>query len=123
MSPVYEQAVLGAVRLDGAAYWRGADVVTADVFVEPAHVEIFEAIAELAKQGKPVDHVTMADELPQHAGYLYSNSENCTVANVRAYAEEVRKAAEGRRVKRAGQRIASMQCSYSEAQQILAEVA
>ena len=123
MSSVYEQAVLGAVMLDGAAYWRVADVVTADDFVEPAHVEIFEAIAELAKQGKPVDPVTMADELPQHAGYLYSNSENCTVANVRAYAEEVRKAAEGRRVKRAGQRIASMQCSYSEAQQILAEVA
>lgn len=123
MSSVYEQAVLGAVMLDGDSYWRVADVIGAGDFTDPVHVEIFDAIAEMVKAGKPVDPITMGDALPRHAGYLCDISANCTTANVRAYAEEVRKAAEGRRVKRAGQQIASMQCSYTEAQQILAAVA
>jgi replicative DNA helicase len=123
MSSGYEQAVLGAVMLDEASYWRVADLIGANDFSDPAHAEIFEAIGGLAKQGKPVDPVTMGDVLPQHAGYLCDIAANCTVANVRHYAEEVRKAGEGRRVKRAGQQIAATQCSYSEAQQILAAVA
>lgn len=123
MSSVYEQAVLGAVMLDGDSYWRVADVISADDFTDPVHVEIFDAIAEMVKAGKPVDPITMGEAMPSHRGYLCDISANCTTANVRAYAEEVRKAAEGRRVKRAGQQIASMQCSYAEAQQILAAVA
>lgn len=119
----YEQAVIGAMMLDENAYWRVADVVRVDDFTTAVNAEIFEAIADLCKQGKPVDPVTMGEELPQHAAYMLDVCSNCTTSSARHYAEEVRKAGEMRRVNVAGQKIAAMHCGYAEAQRILAEVA
>ena len=119
----YEQAVIGALMLNASAYWQVADIIAATDFTEARHVEIFNAIASLCQQGKPVDPVTMGDELPQHTTYLYELGGNSTGANARHYAEEVRGASENRRVKVAGRKIAVADCTYAEAQRILAEVA
>jgi replicative DNA helicase len=119
----YEQAVIGAMMLDENAYWGVADIVRTDDFAVPVNAEIFEAIAELCKRGKPVDPVTMGEELPQHASYMLDVCNGCSTTSARHYAEEVRKAGEMRRVNVAGQKITAMHCGYSDAQRILAEVA
>jgi replicative DNA helicase len=123
MSLSYEQAVLGAIMCDESAYWKISDLIGEADFTDSRNVEIFNAISELCAKGKPVDAVTMGDVLPQYDTYLYQMAGNATVANVRAYAEEVRLASEGRRVKAAGQRIALGGVTYGEAQRILADVA
>jgi replicative DNA helicase len=123
MSLSYEQAVLGAVMLDGATFWQVADIVSEADFADRRHAEIFGAIRELCKLGKPVDAVTMGDVLPQFDAYMIEMANNATAANVRAYAEEVRLVSEGRRVTEAGRRIALGGVSFGEAQRILADVA
>jgi replicative DNA helicase len=123
MSLSYEQAVLGAVMLDGATFWQVADIVSEADFADRRHAEIFGAIRELCKLGKPVDAVTMGDALPQFDAYMIETANNATAANVRAYAEEVRLVSEGRRVTEAGRRIALGGVSFGEAQRILADVA
>jgi replicative DNA helicase len=123
MSLSYEQAVLGAVMLDGATFWKVADLIGEADFSDKRHAEIFGAIRELCKQGKPVDAVMMGDVLPQYDTYMIEMASNATASNVRAYAEEVRLASEGRRVTAAGQRIALGGVTYGEAQRILADVA
>ena len=123
MSAAYEEAVLGAVMLDGATYWKVCDVIGAGDFSVPRNAEIFGAIHELCQQGKPVDAVTMGEALPQYAADMYEMAGASTVANVRGYAEEVRSASEARRVKAAGKRIAVGNMTYGEAQRVLADVA
>lgn len=123
MSLAYEQAVLGAVMLEPSAYWKVSDLLTSADFTDRRNVEIFDTIASLCRLGKPIDAVTMGDELPQYSDYLLAMTDAAIPSNVRAYAEEVRIASEGRRVKVAGQKIAIGNVSYGEAQQILASVA
>lgn len=123
MSAAYEQAVIGAMMLDESGYWRIADALTSADFVDSRNAEIFDAIAELCHKGKPVDPVTMGDVLPQHAQYLCDVCASCTTANIRHYADEVRALAESRRVKVAGQRIVATNCTFAEAQRLLADVA
>ena len=120
----YEQAVIGAIMLDATAYWQVADMIGASDFAEPKHQTIFAAIVELAENSKPVDAVTMGDELPEFSDYLLTIATNTPgSANVRAYAEELRKASEIRRVKRAGLEIAGCGEGFVEAHRILAGVA
>lgn len=123
MSLSYEQAVLGAVMLDGSVFWQVADIVSEADFYDRRHAEIFGAIRELCKVGKPVDAVTMGDVLPQFDTYMLEMAGGATVANARAYAEEVRLVSEGRRVTEAGRRIALGGVSFGDAQRILADVA
>lgn len=120
----YEQSVLGAMMLDASSYWQVADLISSSDFADERHERLFDAMAELAKAGKPIDAVTMGDVVPELAHYLVGIADATpSAANIRAYAEEVRKASEVRRVKRAGQQIATMHCTYTEAQRILANVA
>lgn len=120
----YEQSVLGAMMLDASSYWQVADLISSSDFADERHERLFDAMAEMAKAGKPIDAVTMGDVVPELAHYLVGIADATpSAANIRAYAEEVRKASEVRRVKRAGQQIAMMHCTYTEAQRILANVA
>lgn len=118
----YEQAVLGAMMLDASSYWRVADLIGAADFGDGRNAELFDVIAERCKKDRPVDAVTLGDEFPHYASYLYEIAGSSTVSSARAYAEEVRQHAENRRVKIAGQKIASSGCGYVEAQRYLAEV-
>ncbi len=97
-----EQAVLGGLLLDTAAWDQVGDSVGAEDFYRPDHRLIFEAIAELVAQSKVCDVVTVSEQLDrigklQDAGglaYLGTLARDTpTAANVRAYAQIVRERA------------------------------
>lgn len=111
-----EQAVLGGLLLDSAAWDNVADVLTAEDFYRADHKLIFQAIATLAANSKPTDVVTVVGELErrselEQAGGMATVGtlarETPTAANVRAYAEIVRERSILRALVTAGTEIAS----------------
>ena len=111
-----EQAVLGGLLLDSAAWDNVADAVTQEDFYRPDHRLIFGAIAELAAEAKPCDVVTVSQHLERGGqleaagGLAYLSSvarDTPSAANVRAYAEIVRERSLLRQLIRAGTDIAS----------------
>lgn len=58
-----ERAVLGAVLADNTLLTAVAEVVSAEDFASPAHTQIFAAMLKLDGAGKPVDHLTLSEEL------------------------------------------------------------
>ena len=95
-----EQSVLGALMLDSNAFDRIADVLKAHDFYRAEHGAIFAAIQSLHSRGKPVDVVTVAESIDQagrggdtgglaYLGELAANTPSA--ANIRHYAESVRK--------------------------------
>src|SRR5262249_17967846 len=111
-----EQAVLGGLLLDPAAWDNVADVVLPEDFYRPDHKLIFEAIATLSTTGKPSDIVTVNGELERRSelekagGLAYLSTlarETPTAANIRAYAEIVRERSILRQLIHAGTEIAS----------------
>jgi len=111
-----EQAVLGGLLLDSAAWDNVADVLTAEDFYRADHKLIFQAIAALASTSKPTDVVTVVGELERRseldqAGGMASVGtlarETPSAANVRAYADIVRERSILRQLVTAGTEIAS----------------
>jgi len=111
-----EQAVLGGLLLDPAAWDNVADVVVSADFYRPDHKLIFEAIGSLAGNAQPCDVVTVAGELERMSqlepagGLAYVGSlarDTPTAANVRAYADIVRERSLLRQLIHAGTEIAS----------------
>ena len=92
----HEQAVLGALLLDSTAFDE-VGLSSAD-FVEGTHRKVFTSIESLINQGKPIDLITISDELKKGNGgmsdaYLASlTSAVPTSANVGYYADLVREA-------------------------------
>ncbi len=58
-----EESLLGAMMLSAGAIADAAGVVTASDFYKPAHGHVYDAIHTLYASGRPVDSVTVADEL------------------------------------------------------------
>jgi replicative DNA helicase len=58
-----ERAVLGAVLADSTVVASVAEVVHADDFSSPAHGQIFAAMLALDGTQRPVDHLTLSEEL------------------------------------------------------------
>ncbi|MDR1517323.1 MAG: replicative DNA helicase [Dysgonamonadaceae bacterium] len=58
-----EEAVLGALMLEKDAYSIISDILKPESFYDPAHQLIFDAIQGLAMQQKPVDVLTVVEEL------------------------------------------------------------
>jgi replicative DNA helicase len=111
-----EQAVLGGLLLDPAAWDNVADVIVAEDFYRPDHKLIFQAIGALAGTSKPSDVVTVVgelerrSELEQAGGLAYLGSlarDTPTAANVRAYADIVRERSILRQLVTAGSEIAA----------------
>jgi replicative DNA helicase len=111
-----EQAVLGGLMLDDAAWDNVADAVIEQDFYRPDHQLIFAAITALAGEGKPCDVVTVSQHLErsgklENAGglaYLSAIARDTpSAANVRAYADIVRERSLLRQLIRAGTDIAS----------------
>jgi replicative DNA helicase len=95
-----EQAVLGGLMLDNRGWDAIADRVTADDFYRRDHQLIFEGIADLAARNEPFDAVTLSEALErkslseQTGGLIYLAGlvrDTPSAANIRAYAEIVRK--------------------------------
>jgi replicative DNA helicase len=111
-----EQAVIGGLLLDPAAWDQVADSVNDEDFYRPDHRLIFEAIAALCLESKPPDVVTVSEwlerrgKLDDAGGLAYLATlarETPTAANVRAYAQIVRERALLRALVSAGGEIAS----------------
>ena len=64
-----EQAVLGGLMLDKAAWDQVGDVIVTDHFFRPDHQAIFDSIASLAAEAQPTDPVTVSEHL-QRLGKL-----------------------------------------------------
>ena len=111
-----EQAVIGGLLLDTAAWDNVADVIRQEDFYRPDHQLIFEAIGTLAGGGKPCDVVTVSEHLERNGkleaagGLAYLGSvarDTPTAANVRAYADIVRERSLLRQLITAGTAIAA----------------
>ena len=120
-----EQAVLGALMLSKDAYWQVADILHVDDFSTGEHRLIAQGIAELTKNHKPCDAVTLAEwfagqdiaELVGGMGYIIQLANNTpSAANIRAYAEIVASHAMRRRVIDVGAKIAKIEGNDSLAQ-------
>lgn len=58
-----ERSVLGAILLDNAAYAYVAELLLADDFSSDAHRRVFARMVALAETGRPIDPVTLTEEL------------------------------------------------------------
>jgi replicative DNA helicase len=94
-----EQSVLGGLMLDNRAWDIIADRIRENDFYRHDHRLIYNVIATLSKQNKPVDCLTVTELLKElreleNAGgevYLYELANNTpSVANIAAYADIVR---------------------------------
>ena len=111
-----EQAVLGGLMLDGAAWDAVADIVTAGDFYRRDHRLIFEAIAGVVEQRGGCDAVTVSEhlerggQLEETGGLAYLGTivrDTPGATNVRAYAEIVRERSILRQLVTAGGEIAA----------------
>ncbi len=58
-----EEAVLGALMLEKEAYTAVSDILKPESFYDTAHQRIYEAIVELASQQRPIDMLTVTQQL------------------------------------------------------------
>ncbi len=111
-----EQAVLGGLMLDVAAWDAVADIVTAGDFYRRDHRLIFEAIAGVVEHRGACDAVTVSEhlersgQLDETGGLAYLGTivrDTPGATNVRAYAEIVRERSILRQLVTAGGEIAA----------------
>ncbi|MEK8128966.1 replicative DNA helicase [Paenibacillus filicis] len=111
-----EQAVLGAILLDGDALVTAMERITDEDFYRGAHKHIFEAMIEIAEANEPVDLITLTarlqnkQQLEEIGGITYlSELANAvpTAANVDYYAQIVEEKSMLRRLIRAATQIVS----------------
>ena len=102
-----EQSVLGAMLMDKEAVAAALDICSSDDFYSRQYGVIFESIAELFDEGKPVDMITVQAKLkekdvpPEVAGIDFIRSifdYSPTSANVKSYAGIVHEKAVKRRL-------------------------
>nr|WP_019537193.1 replicative DNA helicase [Paenibacillus ginsengihumi] len=111
-----EQAVLGAILLDGDALVTAMERINSDDFYRTAHQLIFEAMIEIAEENEPVDLITLTarlqdkQQLEDVGGLSYlSELANAvpTAANIDYYAQIVEEKSMLRRLIRAATQIVS----------------
>src|SRR5579859_2781972 len=61
-----ERAILGAILLDNFAYNQAAESLHAEDFSLDSHRRIYLRMMELVESGRPVDFVTLTEQLGQH---------------------------------------------------------
>src|SRR5205809_675688 len=61
-----ERAILGAIILDNFAYIQAAESLHAEDFSLDSHRRIYLRMMELAETGRPIDFVTLTEQLGQH---------------------------------------------------------
>jgi replicative DNA helicase len=58
-----ERSILGAILLDNLAYNEAAETLKADDFYLDSHRRLFNRIMDLMETGRPVDIITLTEEL------------------------------------------------------------
>ena len=66
-----EQVVLGALMIDSVAFAVVSEILHPEIFYEPRHQHIYEAIRQLHMDDVPVDFMTVTEEL-KRLGYIDS---------------------------------------------------
>jgi len=94
-----ERSVLGAILLDNTAYNQAASHLTPDDFFLDSHRRLFTRIMGLADRSRPIDLVTLCEDLMQNseleavggAGYISSLTDGLPrYANIEHYAKIVK---------------------------------
>ena len=107
-----EESVIGALMLDDSCHFTVFDLVSFEHFYDRDLAGIFKVIQELSRAGKPVDMVTVSDEINRRNEsnsddmfkYLGSIMRNTpSAANVKAYCEVMRDRYKGRQIRAACQ--------------------
>ena len=62
-APEVEKAVLGALMIDRDAYMEVCELLHVESFYEPRHQKIFAAIQQLSLEEKPIDVLTVTEQL------------------------------------------------------------
>ncbi len=127
-----EASLLGALLIDSDAIVKIADIIGAADFYEERHRHIFEAISHLYEQHRPIDVLTLSDQL-KGAGFLEAVGGAAylteltnfvpTAAHAEQYAEIVSQKAIRRRLINASQDIVGMGFNESTNLQELIEEA
>jgi len=61
-----ERAILGAILLDNSSYPQAAEFLRADDFSLDSHRRIYLRMMELSESGRPIDFVTLTEQLGQN---------------------------------------------------------
>ena len=94
-APEVEKAVLGALMIDKDAYVEVCEILRAESFYEPRHQKIYAAIQQLTVDEKPVDLLTVTEQLSKNGdldevggpGYIADlSSRVATSANIEYHA-------------------------------------
>lgn len=118
-----EQAVLGAILLDGEALVTVMERIKGDDFYKASHQRIFEAMVEISEQNEPIDLVTITSKLQDKqqindaggVSYLTELANAVpTAANVNYYAQIVEEKSILRRLIRTATQIVSSGFASSE---------
>lgn len=127
-----EASMLGAVLIDSDAIVRIADVVDIEDFYDERHQRIFEAIKKLYEKHRPIDVLTLSNQLKEDsfldiiggAAYLTELTNFVpTAAHVEHYAEIVAQKAIRRRLIKASQEIVGLGYDETKSVQELIEEA
>ena len=118
-----EKALLGAIILDP----NQIDLLTVrpEDFHEPKHEVIFRTIRQMRLDGKPVDQITLNDQLPKgfDPRLIYELTDYAPTASIAPYyAQLVTEAATERRLKILSETISNGLVSPEEAQEKIGEI-
>ena len=61
-----ERSILGAILLDNSLYDQAAEHLTPDDFSLDAHRRVYSRMRDLQESGRPVDMITLVEELDRH---------------------------------------------------------
>ncbi len=61
-----ERSILGAILLDNSLYDQAAENLTPDDFSLDAHRRVYSRMRDLQESGRPVDMITLVEELDRH---------------------------------------------------------
>lgn len=131
-NPEAEASLLGAILIDADALVKIADSISPDVFYDPRHKHIYEAVQRLYEKRSPIDVLTLADQLRSNealelvggASYLTELTNFVpTAAHVEQYAQIVAQKALRRRLIKASQEIVDLSYDESKALNELVEEA
>jgi replicative DNA helicase len=109
-----EASLLGAILIDSDAVVKVADKLTASDFFDPRHRKIYEAVTKLYEKRKPIDVLTLSDQLKSDEyldsiggpGYLAELTNFVpSASHADEYAEIVAQKAMRRRLIKTGQEV------------------
>lgn len=112
-----ETSLLGAILIDTDAIYKVADIVSEDHFYSSEHQLIYKAMRELYEQNKPIDVLTLSDQLKKNkqlknvggsAKLAQIANGSITSANIVAYANIVKEMATRRRLINLGAQMSEM---------------